>query len=412
MDIRKTILLLLTLIVGVATATAENTVSVSTALIPQGRMGTFSIDLTNSDAFASSMEVHLTLPDGITFEGVALSDRFTDTPTVGKISEGQTVTITTLSSANEAITGDSGPLLFITVSADEALDVGSELTASVTKMELAKKVGDRHEKWNPDPFDFGIEITDKIILNENDTWTPFATDAACDLWVARTIRAETWSSVCFPFAMSADKLRAAFGDDYDLEEFTGYEVKKDGDNVVGITMNFARNTKAAKINTPYIIKTSRDISEFEVNAKVNPGNAKKSIVAEDDDTGEEVEIASMTGTYAAGTAVPKNSLFLSDNKFYYSAGKTKMKGFRVYFTLNDVLSDVSQAAAQVRIMIDNEATGISDASRQMNHERMNKEVYDLQGRPVTKPSKGLFVKGGKKIIVRSATPYDACQNKK
>ena len=59
----------------------------------------------------------------------------------------------------------------------------------------------------------------------------------------------------------------------------------DGDNVVGITMQFTKNTKAAKINTPYIIKTTRDISEFEVNAKVNPGNTKKSIVIEDDDTG-------------------------------------------------------------------------------------------------------------------------------
>ena len=174
MNMKKKILMLLALFAGVVTATADNTVSVGTALIPQGKTGTFSIELTNTDAFASSMEVHLTLPEGITFEGVALSDRFTDNPTVGKTINGQAVTITTLSSENKAITGNSGPLLLISVSADAELEVGEKLTASITKMELAKKVGDKHEKFNPEPFDFEMEITDRVILDENSTVAPAA----------------------------------------------------------------------------------------------------------------------------------------------------------------------------------------------------------------------------------------------
>lgn len=394
---RKKILMLLILCGSVMTTTADNTVSVGTILIPQGKMGTFSIDMMNTDAFASSMEVHLTLPEGITFEEVALSDRFTDNPSLSNSTNGQTVTITTLSGTNAAITGNSGPLLFVTVSAAEDLATGTALTASVTKMELAKKVGGKHEKWNPEPIDFRIEITERIILDENYPWTPFATDAASDLRVIRTIKAGKWTSICFPFAMSADKLKAAFGDDYDLEEFTGYEAEKDGDNVVGLTLKFTKNTKAAKINTPYIIKTSRDISEFEVNAKVNPGNAKKSIVVEDEYTGEEMETASMTGSYAAGTVVPKNSLFLNGNKFYYSAGKTKMKAFRAYFTLSDVLADVSQAAARIRIFVDSETTGIQSVVHDSQSVGI---VYDLQGRHVTQPVKGLYVKDGRKIIIK------------
>lgn len=197
--------------------------------------------------------------------------------------------------------------------------------------------------------------------------------------------------------MSADKLKAAFGDGYDLEEFTGYDVEKDGDAVVGITMNFTKNTKAAKINTPYIIKTTHDISEFEVNAKVNPGNTKKSIVLEDDETGEEVEIASMTGTYTAGTVVPEHSLFLSGNKFYYSVGKTKMKAFRAYFTLSDVLSDVSQADARVHFFVGGEDTGIESVDSSMP---IFNSYYDLQGRRVVKPRKGLYIRNGRKEVVR------------
>ena len=404
MDMKRKLLLLLTLFAGVVSAAADNTVSVGTALIPQGNVGTFSIELTNSDAFASSMEIHLTLPEGITFESVALSDRFTDRPNPDSDTNGQAVTITTLSGSNAAIAGNSGPLLFVTVSADPDLEAGTKLTASVTSMELAKKVGNKHEKWNPEPFDFEMEITEDIVLDENYTWAPLATDAACDLTVRRTIKSATWSSICFPFAMSADKLKAAFGDDYDLEEFTGYEVEKEGDEVVGLTLKFTKNTKAAKINTPYIIKTSRDVSEFEVNAKVNPGNTKKSIVIEDDDTGEEMEMASMTGTNAAGTLVPNNCLFLSDNKFYYSSGKTKMKAYRAYFELADVLSDVSQAAARIHIFVDDEGMGVEAIDNlQIDNLRW---VYDLQGRRMESSifhsqssiQKGVYIVNGKKVI--------------
>ena len=162
---KKKILMLLTLFVGVVNATADNTVSVGEALILQGKTGTFSIELTNTDAFASSMELHFTLPNGITFESVALSNRFTDNPTVGPSINGQAVTITTLSTTNAALSGNSGPLFYVTVSADEGLAVGEKLTASITKMELAKKVGSGHEKFNPEPFDFQIEITYKVILD-------------------------------------------------------------------------------------------------------------------------------------------------------------------------------------------------------------------------------------------------------
>jgi hypothetical protein len=167
-------------------------------------------------------------------------------------------------------------------------------------------------------------------------------------------------------------------------------------------MNFTRNTKAAKINTPYIIKTTRDISEFEVNAKVNPGNTKKSIVIEDDETGEEVEIASMTGTYAAGTVVPKNSLFLSGNKFYYSVGKTKMKAFRAYFDLGgDILAEYDGALAKIRFVVDEEPTAIEGIATP----DVTGEVFTLQGislgvQDVQSLPKGIYIIGGKKVNIQ------------
>lgn len=382
----------------------DESISVGEVLVSQGRQTMMEVMFHfNEGHDYVSYQFTVNLPDGISLVTddagvvpVTLGDGQPANIYNGLQLNPNTHILTCYSNPSTPIDGTEGVLVRIPIEADEGIvTAGDVLEGSLTGVECTHNEGAVRN-----PFagaTFTVKVTEDIILNEDYTWTPFATSAACDLHVALTIKAGNWSSICFPFAMSADKLKAAFGNDYDLQEFTGYEVEKDGDDIVGITMQFTKNTKAAKINTPYIIKTSRDISEFEVNAKVNPGNAKKSIVVEDEDTGEEVEIASMTGTYAAGTVVPKNSLYLSDNKFYYSDGKTKMKAFQAYFTLNDVLADVSQAATRVRIYIKSDATGIQSIDNELPH---TERVCDLQGRLVTNPAKGIYVKGGRKIIIK------------
>ena len=49
---------------------------------------------------------------------------------------------------------------------------------------------------------------------------------------------------------------------------------------------------------------------------------------------------------------------------------------------------------------DGETTGISEASPLMNSERVNSEVYDLQGRRVSNAKKGLYICNGRKIVVK------------
>ena len=394
---KKKILMLLTLFVGVVNATADNTVSVGEALILQGKTGTFSIELTNTDAFASSMELHFTLPNGITFESVALSNRFTDNPTVGPSINGQAVTITTLSTTNAALSGNSGPLFYVTVSADEGLAVGEKLTASITKMELAKKVGSGHEKFNPEPFDFQIEITDKVILDENSPIAPAETDDEVDIIVKRTIKANQWSTICLPFDMTEEQVYAAFGDDVQLAEFESFDVETVGSDVTNITINFVECDVSDGFwgNTPYMIKTSQNISEFALIATLYPEDVEASYIK---GTGSKRKKGEFVGTYQAETLVPDNSLFLNGSKFYYSTGKTKMKAFRCYFTLNKVLADVANASSRIAFSFD-EATGVKELKSSKIEEL--KSYYNLKGQRVEKPvKKGLYIQNGKKVVIK------------
>ena len=59
---------------------------------------------------------------------------------------------------------------------------------------------------------------------------------------------------------SADKLKAAFGNDYQLAYISGTNVTKEGDKVTAIDVQFTNRTAAAMANTPYIIKVSQDIT--------------------------------------------------------------------------------------------------------------------------------------------------------
>ena len=397
----KKIVMLLTLLACMLNAAADNTVSISNAFVPKGKTGNFSIDLANTDVFASSMEVHLTFPEGITFEDVTLSSRFTDNPTIGKSINGQSIIITILSTSNAAITGNNGPLLFITVSADANLGVGDKLTASVTKMELAKKVGDKHEKFNPDPFNFDIEITDYVILDENSTVAPTA-QTSVNVKVKRTIKANEWSTLCLPFDMTEAQVKTVFGNDVQLAYFVGYDVEKDGTNVTGISINFEEDdlSEGLSSNYPYIIKTSNDVTEFTLTAMdIEPDDIIQQTYSSG--KGANKKTGRFIGTYQANTVVPDNSLFLSSNKFWYSAGLTKMKAFRAYFTLNDVLTDIGSANTRVLMSFDGDITGINDATHLNANERIMKdEGYDLQGRKVENPSKGLYIIKNKKVLVK------------
>ena len=58
-------------------------------------------------------------------------------------------------------------------------------------------------------------------------------------------------------------------------------------------------------------------------------------------------------------------------------------------------------ARRMTMVFDDETTGISDATRLMNNEEIiNGEIYDLQGRKVTNPTKGLYIVNGIKVIIK------------
>ena len=248
----------------------------------------------------------------------------------------------------------------------------------------------------------GAPVDLRTVLDETSTTVPESATGV-DVRVKRTIKAGEWSTICLPFAMSETQVKSAFGDDVQLADFTGVDSDIDAaDNVVGLTANFSDVT-SIEANHPYIIKVSAPISEFTLDGV--------DIVADEDEAyiefdngktgGRRVVYSGFYGTYHAGTVLDKFTLFLSDNKFWYSTGKTKMKAFRAYFEFLDILTDVEDAySSRISMNFSNDrTTGINSFTRS-SIQKGDGSIYNLKGQRVEKPVKGIYVRDGKKYVVK------------
>lgn len=251
-----------------------------------------------------------------------------------------------------------------------------------------------------------IAIPQATILDENSTTVPAASDGEVDVIVKRTLTANQWSTICLPFAMTEAQLKEAFGDDVKLALFNDYDEEYDesGENILGITVNFSSSDVADGIdsNYPYLIKVSNDISEFSVNATINPNEEEAIAMYYTGKIGKPSFhlYGSFQGIFHAGDPVPAKCLFLAGNKFWYSTGKTTLKAFRGYFNFEDVLSSVNTedvSGVKFNFVLDNNPTAIDFIDGEIE----NGAMYDLSGRKITQPKqRGIYIVNGKKVAVK------------
>lgn len=246
------------------------------------------------------------------------------------------------------------------------------------------------DKDYADDVTFKVNVVNFLVLDETSTVAPVAATGV-NVKVKRTINANEWSTICLPFAMSEEQVKAAFGNDVELKNFSSWSSETNiDDEIVSINVGFT-SVSAIEANHPYVIKVSTAISEFTVDGvDIDPADAEVVV-------GKGKTKGTFYGNYVAGTEVPEENLFISGNKFYYSTGSTTIKAFRGYFELKDVLDSYYDEAPS-RVVFDfGDVTGIQKVSAQGQNDGT---YYDLSGRRVEKPSKGVFIVNGKKVIIK------------
>lgn len=260
------------------------------------------------------------------------------------------------------------------------------------------------DKDYPADVTFKVKVVERhtVVLDETSTTAP-ANATGVDVTVKRTINANEWSTICLPFNMTQAQCEAAFGEDVHIMDFTGCNVTMNGNDVTGITVNFTDAT-AIDANHPYIIKVSDKVTDFTVD-NVTITVANEPDVERDENIINIPGVYSITlynrfiGTYVAQTEIAENKLFLSDNKFWYSNGSTKMKAFRGYFDFYNILTNKDTSGSRVMLSFDDETTGIGYNKRETTN---NNQWYTLDGRKLDKKptAKGVYVKEGRKVVIK------------
>ena len=341
-------------------------------------------------------EVRVTVP-------FTLGDCYSETPTfTPNLNEGY-LKVACMTANSDPLTKQAGTLATFSITSNGTLAVGSTYKGKLHHATISEEGGGVHDAAS---IEFTITIGDPVdlrtILDETSITAPEAATGV-DVRVKRTIAAGVWNTICLPFAMTEEQVKAAFGSDVQLGDFNGIESTYDEaeENIIEIHVNF-NNATAIEANHPYIIKVKDAVNEFTVDGVdiVIDEEEDPSVNKDEYVTGKGTKkdpyvyhYNSFVGTYVVDTEVPEMALFLNNNKFYYSTGATKMKAFRGYFDFYDVLSEVESAEARISFAVaEDQPTAISNVKREADD-----KYYNLKGQRVEKPGKGIYIYKGKKV---------------
>ena len=238
------------------------------------------------------------------------------------------------------------------------------------------------------------EKADDIISVIADNNYDATEDNKVSVTLVRGLKQGYWNTVCLPFAVTADNLKAAFGNEVKLE--TLKDVTVDGNGVLTLNFEAAAAMEAGK---PYIINPSKVSTD---NTYVLGTYALRASLYEATGSSNGNDV-SMIGSFDKFTLDVKSDAvdqyFLQGDKFYHivPTNPISANGFRCYFTVSSNTAQQALTLAKIQ-----HANGSATAIKivKVGNTADGSAIYDLQGIKHDAMSKGVYIKNGKKFVVR------------
>jgi hypothetical protein len=449
---QKFLLLAMALLGCMNVAQAKDGVtSIQDATIKQGGFGCITIKCNMQDRYYNAFQIEFKLPEGLHFnQGVAdysltgigdpnfvMNDK--------KTGKEEGVFIFMNMQAAEFEKGEYD-LVKIYFKADKEMKVGT-YPITITALSLSGSNGKDYSPFSPveeqlidAPESFSVEITPGGPRVLSDTATELPEDnytyvtqevteyeeydeeqgknvtkykfgpkeeitVAEDFTIGRSIKADTWSTLCLPFPVTLTELKEALSDP-EIVYWDGWDCSAENDKLD--LFFYQQEVEEIDANYPLLIKTSKDFNDgFTFKEKIIECDEENASVKIEVGRGSTKRISYFNGVLKAGL-VPDGSLFFSGNKFYYSTGKSPIKAFRAYLTIDpkDNLQEkaiISDGSVNVGIMINETPTYVEGISTKRVS---NDDVYSISGikmgteNDLKSMQPGMYIVNGKKVIVK------------
>jgi len=192
--------------------------------------------------------------------------------------------------------------------------------------------------------------------------------------VLKSMTANVWNTFVLPFNM-------AIPSGWTVKEPTAFD---------GSTLTFG-NASSIVAGKPYIVKPTSAVTSFSASGVTLKKDLDNTTVGD----------LTMTGTYSRIAAIDystqesyvigiKNGV----SALYRVNSTVGVKPFRAYFTVAG--GGASVKANVINLDFDDMATGIIN----LNDNHSDNRVYDLSGRQVAQPRRGLYIINGKKVVIK------------
>ena len=193
--------------------------------------------------------------------------------------------------------------------------------------------------------------------------------------ISRSLTANKWATAVYPFAVSGVDNIAV------LNSFTSET------GVLGFT-----SADASTANTPFLMRSTDGATEITLS------NVEVAAASATDATANE---ASLKGTYTATDITNAEKNYVLSNNTIYAVGEkgATINPYRAYIQIAQPVE--GGEAKALRFVIDGEdATAIEGIAAETGNVLLDGQVYDMSGRLVKNPTKGLYIVNGKKVLVK------------
>ena len=229
-----------------------------------------------------------------------------------------------------------------------------------------------------------------LVIDPDDEDYDYTTEGAYDVILYRPIKAG-YNTIVLPFSMTQEEVEDAFGQGSQVAVVKYYDSEK-----THLAFDIQQGIVA---NRPCLLNAGQAYGDAD-NPYEFTFEGRTLVSAEDIYPSYSVSGATMFGTYETQTYVPQYSWFVQSGQLVYAPNGTDcwVGLTRGWITLDNWIPD-SSGVKGLTVSFEDGTTGIAVIENgEMNI--LTGKIYDLSGREVQNPTRGIYIINGKKVMIK------------